>query len=92
MKSMAGIVGMGSAYILIQENRTLYALSYGRHCYSDEKRMKWDTNWDCREPITKGNKGGEQGEDKSDIPTATRHLYLIRHGQYVMDNDPDRKV
>lgn len=97
-RGVAGLAGVGICYVLVErkrESRYLHAMSYGRHCYDDEKRMKWDSNWDCREPVakeTKETKGKELGEDKSDVSTATRHLYLIRHGQYVSDNDPDRKV
>lgn len=40
----------------------------------------WDTNWDFREP--------EEGEDG---PTATRHIILVRHGQYVTKHPQMRR-
>ena len=96
---LAGVTGLGGSYIFLEERREgrlIHALSYGRHSYNTEKAAKWDSNWDCREPILKEDEtkseNGNQGELKTDIPTATRHLFLIRHGQYVMDKDSDKKV
>ncbi|KPM06988.1 serine/threonine-protein phosphatase Pgam5, mitochondrial-like protein [Sarcoptes scabiei] len=63
---------------------------------------KWDYNWDKREPNSliaplKGDFGSlpecDQDEYNKKLEkvksTATRHLLLIRHGQYKMDADSD---
>lgn len=46
-------------------------------------RSKWDTNWDKR---GKDKEGGEMEK-----PTATRHLILIRHGQYNLNGKTDQE-
>lgn len=96
---LAGVTGLGASYIFLEErreSRLIHALSYGRHSYKTEKKAKWDSNWDCRDPILKEaetkTENVNQEEVKSDKPTATRHLLLVRHGQYVMDKDSDKKV
>jgi len=45
--------------------------------------VQWDYNWDQRDFLT---------EDDSEKPKATRHIILIRHGQYNLkgQTDPDR--
>jgi len=45
----------------------------------------WDANWDLRDPDFLGQK---------EFPKSTVHLYLIRHGQYHIENsdDADRKL
>lgn len=62
---------------------------------------KWDWNWDWREPeaLVKPSKIGVLKENDSgineDIPKskATRHIILIRHGQYnLMGKNPDDKT
>jgi len=47
--------------------------------------QKWDDNWDLRDPAFLG---------LTEYPKATRHLILIRHGQYNLesDDDADRKL
>lgn len=51
----------------------------------DSPVRKWDDNWDLRDPEFLG---------LSEYPKATRHLILIRHGQYHLehDDDADRKL
>ena len=98
---VAGAAGFSFFYVMKEKSR-LYAISYGRHVYEgDEKRTTWDSNWDHRQPLKKEEKIGkdsgkndEKGDngDKNEISTATRHLILVRHGQYVMDKDPEKKV
>ncbi|XP_054718248.1 serine/threonine-protein phosphatase PGAM5, mitochondrial-like [Uloborus diversus] len=69
-----------------------------------EPSVKWDYNWDRREPLSmikpaeKENDPIEQNrinEQKVKVtPTATRHLFLIRHGQYneSAKADVDRRL
>ena len=69
------------------------------------KRSKWDWNWDGRheneevinkEEKVKVNKEGDEGASnddeqriKSSSPSASRHLLLIRHGQYNLKGQTD---
>lgn len=48
---------------------------------------KWNNNWDHRSPKASAKArrkegGGAREEDPVPVPTASRHLILIRHGQY----------
>ncbi|XP_050410406.1 serine/threonine-protein phosphatase PGAM5, mitochondrial-like [Patella vulgata] len=52
-------------------------------------KIKWDNNWDRRDPkllvkpVKDENNNDVNDEDvKKQTPTATRHIILIRHGQY----------
>lgn len=68
--------------------------------YNDESIQKWDFNWDKREPMAMIDKkkfeAASPDEQKAMLekvkPTAVRHIFLIRHGQYDVDaDDPDEK-
>lgn len=64
----------------------------------------WNYKWDGRHPVDTPKMGGEVGDGDAsakcssspaaDIPTATRHLFLIRHGQYFTEKilEEDRKL
>lgn len=64
-----------------------------------EPHTKWDFNWDKREPsalikprIEKNSKEYEELLEKNSSK-ATRHLLLIRHGQYKLkETEADKKV
>ena len=45
---------------------------------------RWDWNWDQRQPVTDDNNSNERRGVK-----ASRHLILIRHGQYNLDGKDD---
>lgn len=47
---------------------------------------KWDHNWDHRETIQDEN---NNSEGKTKLPTARRHIILIRHGQYNLEGKSD---
>ncbi|KAB5528233.1 hypothetical protein PHYPO_G00137970 [Pangasianodon hypophthalmus] len=58
----------------------------------------WDYNWDKREPSSvtnakrKGSVGDENGSEvENNKPTATRHLFLIRHSQYNLNGSGDKE-
>jgi len=53
--------------------------------------VKWDRNWDFMDPSSyvKPNSTDEEKEAKKS--KATRHIYLIRHGQYDQEHDEDEK-
>ena len=66
------------------------------------KYSSWDENWDKREPLGREKDPRESGppdssgadtfdkkSEKVEKPTATRHLILIRHGQYDMTASED---
>ncbi|CAH1801564.1 unnamed protein product [Owenia fusiformis] len=68
---------------------------------NSEPSVKWDHNWDKRDPESK-TRPKKNNEDEIDYekrlaknkPTATRHLFLIRHGQYNLEGitDFERKL
>ncbi|XP_075072993.1 serine/threonine-protein phosphatase PGAM5, mitochondrial-like [Mixophyes fleayi] len=58
---------------------------------------RWDHNWDCREPVSLINMAKVAGEsDELELQLrkykakATRHIFLIRHGQYNKRGKSDR--
>lgn len=44
---------------------------------------KWNSNWDLREPSVQDH---QRRRGSLRLPTASRHIWLVRHGQY--ENDP----
>jgi len=54
---------------------------------NNQKFPKWDPNWDHREPVVTDQNNNL--ENKSKVPTASRHLILIRHGQYNLAGSTD---
>lgn len=64
-------------------------------------KVEWDSNWDHRSPSTlikplpqnasptQENEYNEKLEKYK--PKATRHLILIRHGQYNLDGETDKQ-
>ena len=45
-------------------------------------KHKWNYNWDCRAPGGKAKSKESETEEEEPKSVATRHLILIRHGQY----------
>ena len=62
---------------------------YGRLLEEEStERKKWDSNWDQMAPKPVG-----EGETSPPKPTASRHLIMVRHGQYEMNHsESDKKV
>ena len=61
-------------------------------CSDDKWRSKWDSNWDKMAPKPKHPSEGGEGEVQP-ASTASRHLILIRHGQYEhWHKDSEKKV
>ena len=54
---------------------------------SDKPITPWDNNWDGRAPAP--DAADSPDGDKPKKPTASRHLLLIRHGQYDMTHNED---
>jgi len=58
-------------------------------------RSEWNSNWDMREPMMlvdqkeylKADEAGRKEMLATVKPTATRHIFLIRHGQYILDSE-----
>lgn len=89
-----GAVGAGVLYYSNDNSRVLQAAQ--KFHYDPTPTTKWDWNWDRREPahLVKPSDGGEDDvrfkrELEEKKPTATRHLFLIRHGQYNMAGKQD---
>ena len=84
---VAGAVGAGTLAAWTRygrEKRTVY----GRSLLTDERRP-WDSNWDQMAPQSTSG----QEETPPPKPTATRHLILIRHGQYELNHsESDKKI
>jgi len=52
-----------------------------------EPNTIWDPNWDRRDPKA----SGDEEKAKNCTPTASRHILLIRHGQYFDDAIHDKE-
>jgi len=52
--------------------------------FFDQSHPKWERNWDLREP-------GDEERRRGYLPSATRHLLLIRHGQYNLSGSNDKE-
>lgn len=58
-------------------------------------RGEWDKNWDMRQPdylvdqkkYANADEAGRKEMLEQVKPTATRHLFLIRHGQYHLESE-----
>ena len=62
---------------------------------TEKVKYKWNDNWDHRAASASNKKEGKEigGEENAAKPTASRHLILIRHGQYEhWHEDSDKKV
>ena len=55
---------------------------------SDKAITPWDYNWDRRAPAA--DAGDSTDGEKPKKPTASRHLLLIRHGQYDLNHKQDK--
>eukprot|EP01134_Creolimax_fragrantissima_P007195 CFRG7195T1 len=56
-------------------------------------RIKWDDNWDKRKPDKAEKVANGTDEQTKQGPRPVRNIYLVRHGQYVMEeNDEDCKL
>ncbi|XP_026880975.2 serine/threonine-protein phosphatase PGAM5, mitochondrial isoform X2 [Electrophorus electricus] len=56
----------------------------------------WDNNWDKRDPTSnprrkERSKEENSSEAENSKPTATRHIFLIRHSQYNLNGNRDRE-
>jgi len=58
---------------------------------SSSQKTKWNYNWDMREPdqTKPSDTNNNSSSTPSATPTASRHLILIRHGQYNLDGETD---
>uniref|UniRef100_A0A7E4ZUK1 Serine/threonine-protein phosphatase PGAM5, mitochondrial n=1 Tax=Panagrellus redivivus TaxID=6233 RepID=A0A7E4ZUK1_PANRE len=90
------------AATLVDTRSSSSSLSSSGYYPDDFPKKPWDHNWDLRDPLSLVD---QREYEKADAdkrkemvakqrPTATRHIILIRHGQYVLDTkDPvERKL
>ncbi|KAL4223547.1 hypothetical protein ACF0H5_017018 [Mactra antiquata] len=94
----AGVVAVVGILVYKKQN-----VVYSSWTTGYDPSVKWDYNWDRREPssLVKPLKESATDEEKlkheedlKKVPTASRHLILIRHGQYHDKEklDIDRKL
>ncbi|KAM9446931.1 serine/threonine-protein phosphatase PGAM5, mitochondrial isoform 2-T2 [Clarias gariepinus] len=68
------------------------------HAAQPYNHTGWDQNWDKRDPSSMTNPrrrvsvGEENSSEVENIkPTATRHILLIRHAQYLLNGNGDKE-
>ena len=98
---VAGLGGLSALLVTQKERFQAYASSSkpkGRSTDDasgwgdDRQSSKWDSNWDKMAPKPKELSEGGEGEVAA-TSTASRHLILIRHGQYEhWHKDSEKKV
>lgn len=107
IKLLGSALGSGGALscILFRENLSAQQEQDSKHCNygksskrlflpgvteAQKKNTKWDFNWDRRDPAEIYFHKKEQLE-MCNIPHKSRHIYLVRHGQYfATEMDKDR--
>ena len=106
--AVASFSTVGSAYLIGKKEKNLLASWTTNY----EPSVKWDSNWDKRDPKSLINpksrhastltdqtivNGERKSVDDFEInkhsSKATRHIFLIRHGQYeIKASHPDQRV
>ena len=54
------------------------------------KKKLWDDNWDLLDKGSANVNLDKELDSETPKPTATRHIILVRHGQYVQDSSDDK--
>ena len=93
-------------YSILNEQVDCRGAAYGKKDFDPvlNTQTKWDDDWDCRKiqkkkdlisqdfkelPVFDASIDVKEGSKP--VPTATRHVILVRHGQYIMkDSDEER--
>ncbi|KAM7311261.1 serine/threonine-protein phosphatase Pgam5, mitochondrial isoform X1 [Ixodes scapularis] len=100
-KAFAGIIGGGIATFVVYANDVRKNKAHASWTTNASPSTKWDKNWDRRDPEScvkpaKNDSPEQQNRYNEALqqhkPTAIRHLYLIRHGQYNLKGDSDRDL
>ncbi|CAN7985868.1 unnamed protein product [Ixodes hexagonus] len=100
-KAFAGIIGGGIATFVVYANDVRKTKAHASWTTNTSPSTKWDKNWDRRDPGScvkpaKNDSPEEQNRYNEAMqehkPRATRHLYLVRHGQYNLKGDSDRDL
>ena len=82
--------------MFISRGESIYHFSVAETTHSDKKPEtgsdqwswpKWDYNWDRRDPAKLSET--DENNNKEIKPRASRHLILVRHGQYNLDGETD---
>ncbi|WKX94554.1 hypothetical protein Q1695_011664 [Nippostrongylus brasiliensis] len=103
LRNVVKVAAVASGCVVALKLRDEGALRQAHALTSTERRSfddhfprgTWDDNWDFRSPefllnAKKYDKASDAEKKKMDEEvkaTATRHIILIRHGQYVMDSE-----
>ena len=82
LRGAALLTGSGAALLFTVTNYRKNKLA----C-SDKPITPWDYNWDRRAPAP--DAADRTDGEKPKKPTASRHLILIRHGQYDLSQKQD---
>jgi len=97
-----GAASIAGGYYFRDEARNFIALASSESHSSTSSyfndnfpRGKWDRNWDSRDPMSMIDQDKYDSADpdarkqmlENAKPTATRHIFLIRHGQYHLDSE-----
>ncbi|XP_049879568.1 serine/threonine-protein phosphatase Pgam5, mitochondrial-like isoform X2 [Pectinophora gossypiella] len=99
-----GALGGGLAYYHLNNNDDEKKLRVHNNAWPKKNcncpTTKWNKNWDCRDPeslVKPPCPGNAQDENRYNEEiekvrsTATRHLILIRHGQYNVSGETDKE-
>jgi|ERR1712013_75255 len=68
-----------------QQTPTVFNGHHHSHLSPTRPLQTWNYNWDLRQPSDTPS----EGSSASETPTATRHVLMIRHGQYFHDEGGD---
>lgn len=72
-------------------NQTYYNFPANQKFIPTKPYPLWDSNWDYLGILQKNSREKNLQDDSFDRPKVTRHIILVRHGQYVMDDKEDEK-
>ena len=75
----ACMIGIALFHRHFSKKHRLHASSKSRKWKSQPQAATWDSNWDYRSPI----------EEDSPRPRVSRHILLVRHGQFVWKGQVD---
>lgn len=87
--STISIGGISISYFLNPETRLRKVFNSYTSNYTPS--LEWDSNWDHRANTSLSKSSSSQESDKSEKirSKATRHIILIRHGQYNLKGSTD---
>jgi len=81
----AGVAAISVFVVEENRHRILSGITIERKTHS------WNTNWDLREPESLAKPRSKREDLENLKSTATRHIFLIRHGQYNLQGFDDNE-